>query len=271
MKKRILALVLSAVMVMGLSITAFAADGEIDTVTALTTGQAVTVTSTTTAPTIKVTVPTTAALTLNPYKISYTDAAGNIATNQIVSVPQAIVSESDVPLTVVLDKSFKATVANVTLDAAGSDGKAPAAYTDATTAKKGFIYLGVAAAKWNATSKKFEGAVPTSFNSATCAVLSETAPTEDIELYVLPAMKVAKKTSTTGTAAARALDEKSGNYVTVEAVTADGKTSYVTTTETPSAVAFGFGGFLNQYATTAWATTDTVTPTVKFTFKLNSN
>jgi len=270
MKKKLLSLALVATMVFGMSISAFAAD--LDDATELTTGQAVTGTSQVVEPTIKVTVPTSTKIYVNPYKIPY-KVDGVFYNSQIVSVPQVIVNESDVPLAISISELKATAGSNVTLLPA-TDGKAPT-LEDSDTGKKAFVYFSIVkGGKWDAKLNDGEGAwtgnaIPTTFSGSTCTALSSEAAAV-AEPFVVDAMKktvkeVAKKES--DQAKAKEVDPKTGNYVTV---TIEGD-KLVTTTETPSIVTYGFGGFLNGKSATVWEEADTINPGYKFTFKILEN
>lgn len=138
MKKKIVALLLSATMVMGMGVTVCATD--IDSVEGLAAGGEVTGSGTVELPTIDVTVPTTADIVLNPYQIIY-DVDGEegdvTAQNQIISATQEIISDSDVDLAVnVVD--LKATSATIALNTAAVTG-------GKVVAKSAFLYLEVVA------------------------------------------------------------------------------------------------------------------------------
>lgn len=138
MKKKVVALLLSATMVMGMGVTVCASS--IDSVEALATGGEVTGSGTVELPTIDVTVPTTADIVLNPYQLIY-DVDGEdgdeTAQSQIISVEQEISSNSDVSLVVNVEdlKAISDTVALSTTALTG--GK--------TVTKSAFLYLEVVA------------------------------------------------------------------------------------------------------------------------------
>ena len=267
MKKRLLTLVLATTMVMSMSISAFAAT--IDDAGDLADQEVVVGESTVKEPTVKITVPTSTSIILNPYKISF-EQNGAIVNNQVVSVPQVIVNESDVPVAVSIS-SLKVTTDVAML--AAENGKAPTIAAE-DNAKKAFVYFNIGKGSWDATAGAWTGKIATTYADASCTALTTTAA-EVKDAIVLDAMKVTvKKTKTADGDAAKtkAVDPKTGNYVTVT-IAADAQDVQwtTTTTETPSVAAYGFGGFLNNHTTAVWDEDDTISPQYKFTFALQSN
>ena len=94
---------LAGALALSLSVPAFAA-GNTDTrseigMDGLADGAEVEITGTTRTADVKIKVPTSGAVTLNPYGLSVT-VAGNSVTDQVISAPQYIENESDLPVKV---------------------------------------------------------------------------------------------------------------------------------------------------------------------------
>lgn len=87
-------------MALSLCVPAFAADTVLNGVDALAEDATIEVTGTTKTADVKVTVPTTGSIVLNPYELQYEVSQGNNSTDQIISAPQYIVNESDLPIKV---------------------------------------------------------------------------------------------------------------------------------------------------------------------------
>lgn len=105
MKKKIMSAVLSAIMIVGMSVPSFATDTEITTLTGATdTGAEVAIDSDVSLPVIKITVPTTTSIIINPFRLEVDiDGEGDgeeTSNDQIISTVQEISSESNVKLAV---------------------------------------------------------------------------------------------------------------------------------------------------------------------------
>lgn len=133
MKKKFLSLVLVSTMVLGSAITAFAADGTIDSMAGTGTGQEITGDAEVAVPTIKITVPTSVDIKINPYKIKATVGEKQIS-DQIATVPQEIKNESNVGVAVNIE-NLKAKSDTVAVSASSLAGK--------SGAKAVFLYLDV--------------------------------------------------------------------------------------------------------------------------------
>jgi hypothetical protein len=136
MKKKILSVVLAMTMVMGLSISSFAAN--VNTMAKAGEGIEVSGTSTASIPTIAITVPTTTSIVINPFQMAVDlDGEGSgtaTASDQIISAKQEITSASNVAVAVNI-ASFSATPA---------EGKSIAILTkSAKTATAKSVYLGL--------------------------------------------------------------------------------------------------------------------------------
>lgn len=104
MKKKVLAMMLSMCMAAGIVMTANAAAPATTTVSGGDAGYTspdYKVDATVNTPFIKVIVPSVAPkMVINPFKLTYTDENGAPMENQIITVPQEIVNESNVPIQV---------------------------------------------------------------------------------------------------------------------------------------------------------------------------
>ena len=137
--KKFVSLALALVMVLALSIPAFASDTS-KTVDAPGGTATTNVAATINELTVKVTVPTTGEVIVNPYKMAVTvgegdDAAENKA--QIIAAPLAIVSESDIALSVDVTVSAKAAKGSGVVFATAPISTA----TKVPTTKSVFMYL----------------------------------------------------------------------------------------------------------------------------------
>jgi len=259
MKKKIMSIVLASVMVMAMSITAFA-EGEPATLGNATIQGEKTMNGTgeVKEPAISVIVPTQFKIAVNPYKVPYEldDVTYN---DTIVSVPNYIVNYSDVPIQV------KVTDATVAKGNASSvevvDAVAP---TDTT--KKIALQLDMSnATTYNAKTNTFgiqSGSTKSpKFKAApvgaeALAAYSYTAS----DVLTLAALKVEKKTaSVKATSAPEAVDETTDEKTYIKTsstagVEVEGKAGYFsveTTTKTPSIAVLKVSGSLVAQPMTA--------------------
>ena len=151
MKKKIISAVLSALMVVGISMPAFAADPTvIESMTGATdTGASVDIDSDISLPIIKITVPTSTSIIINPFQLEVDkdgDGEGEeVSTDQIVSLVQEISSESNVKLAVNVAE----------LKATPSEGITIATKTaKAATAKSAYLAMEIGADLSNASAAK---------------------------------------------------------------------------------------------------------------------
>lgn len=98
--KKFLSVVLALTMALALAVPAFASGTTDIGLDGLAEGATIEVTGETKTANVKVTVPTTSKVVLNPYELSYEVSQGNTDTHQIISAPQYIVNESDLPVKV---------------------------------------------------------------------------------------------------------------------------------------------------------------------------
>lgn len=142
MKKKIFSAVMAMTMVMGLSLSAFAADpATLDDPTKATTGQDITGQSSILTPTISITVPTTADIVVNPFQLKSTIDETDYY-DQIVSIPQEISNASNVGVEVNVE-GLKVTVDGASLNATTKKWESPITVMTGTakSAKTKSIYL----------------------------------------------------------------------------------------------------------------------------------
>lgn len=165
--KKVVSAALAGAMALSMSATALAADPNVTGTDPVD----VEVTGTTQVPDIKVTIPTTASVVVNPYKLAVT-VESNEFTDQIVSAPQFIKSESNTALDV---------TATVTGTAEGSAvfATAPTQGGRAVATNSVFMYLEVLPTEDDSTAPEWAEAYdktsPSQLLVSTTAATSKTA------------------------------------------------------------------------------------------------
>lgn len=236
--KKVVSGMMAGALALSMAVPAFAADTTITTSDALSTGGSTEITGTTTTPTIKVTVPGTGGVVINPYKMSVkVDLTGGtnkaVNTDQVLSTPWYIKSESDVKLDV---------YATVTGKAEGNAVFATGELKGSETTNSVFMYL--------------EALPATKDSSATLGFAAPTWATEfDKSKHIVLSNG---KAATMKTAIA-----------TIEAAEFDGdvgETGYAIKSGEYTGVGFHLVGELATKPTKAWASTDKISATVAYTF-----
>lgn len=213
MKRKLLALTLAMTTLMSTSMMVSA--DTLDDPDLLSGGQEVTGEAEVNLPILNVTVPTTANIVINPYKLEYTDDAGNKSTNQVVSAEQEIVNKSNVAVAI--------NVADLRVSSKAEDITIATASTAKETAKAAFLYLEVIDA--NKDDAKFEDAYNKS--SANQIVIPYVA---DDDTKTKKGAKDAIVTLAAGDATEQKAKFKIGGEVVANPTTTDKETKVVTST-----------------------------------------
>jgi hypothetical protein len=257
-RKKLLALGLATVMTLSSSVVAFAADADINNLSADASdyGKGVHVTSTTQEPTISVMVPTDSSFILNPYRLAAeaqtagtngeSDAVATTVNSAIIAPVYNIQSQSNVDLKVSVAVSNVETSSSDVLLSAGS-------IASTVTTKSAFVYLDFKSDTqgWGQIVTKNKAGVVTATSYAdgsdtgTTSKYNKASGTQ----LVLSTTKNAK----TGVDTPLKLTD----FITIPAVTS--------TTATQK-ISYSYFGEVCSTPATAWAAGDSISCKIRFTF-----
>lgn len=250
--RKVLTLVLAAVMVMSLAVPAFA-DVALTPSSAAKETTSMKVNSTTNAPALRLVTPASVDVVLNPYGLTVKTGDSTTSTDQVVSAAQYIANISDAAVEVKVSAS--ATVAGNAVLAT-----TPISKKSATT-NSVFMLLETAMAAYDKTQADFAAAVTEPTWKTVAVDGSGTTGLKDfttVNNYQVVLDKTAKSPKNTIVLAAAADADTTG--ANPDKATAPHATQGV--------YAFHLIGDAVKEPTVSWAKTDKVTPVITFTFTL---